>query len=86
MNYQKLDKREQSHNKTIYKNLCSVHARFGRMNFSLGRQNQEKEVHVANTWHISGPPCYKCKVLYETPTEIIALNILQNIEFKHSSY
>ena len=30
--------------------------------------------------------CYKCKVLYETPTEIIALNILQNIEFKHSSH
>ena len=26
----------------------------------------------------------ECMVPYETPTEIAALNILQNIEFKHS--
>ena len=45
MNYQKLDKREQKYDKTIYKNLYSVHARTGRKNFTLVRQNQEKEVH-----------------------------------------
>ena len=27
--------------------------------------------------------CHKCMVSYETSTEIVALNILQNIEFKH---
>ena len=63
MNYQKLDKREQKYDKTIYKNLYSIHAR---------------------TCLPRGP--HKCMVSYENHSEIIALNISQNIEFKHSTY
>ena len=29
---------------------------------------------------------HKCMFPYKTPSEIIALNILRNIEFKHSTY
>ena len=42
--------------------------------------------HVANFKTHLPRGRHKCMVPYETPSEIIALKILQNIEFKHSTY